>query len=84
MALKGSKTEGKLKALAAQPLLQIGRPPLGHAHLLDDVVSSHVCDEQPVDEGLAHLELGETVAEGTVATWHKQEGDTVEVDDILA
>jgi pyruvate dehydrogenase E2 component (dihydrolipoamide acetyltransferase) len=28
-------------------------------------------------------QLGETVAEGTVAAWHKQEGDTVEVDDIL-
>jgi 2-oxoglutarate dehydrogenase E2 component (dihydrolipoamide succinyltransferase) len=28
-------------------------------------------------------QLGETVAEGTVATWHKQEGDTVAVDDIL-
>ncbi len=28
-------------------------------------------------------QLGETVAEGTVATWHKQEGDTVEVDEIL-
>lgn len=28
-------------------------------------------------------QLGETVAEGTVATWHKQEGDQVEVDEIL-
>lgn len=28
-------------------------------------------------------QLGETVAEGTVATWHKKEGDTVEADDIL-
>ncbi|HUF72060.1 MAG TPA: dihydrolipoamide acetyltransferase family protein [Gammaproteobacteria bacterium] len=28
-------------------------------------------------------QLGETVAEGTVATWHKQEGDKVEVDEIL-
>jgi 2-oxoglutarate dehydrogenase E2 component (dihydrolipoamide succinyltransferase) len=28
-------------------------------------------------------QLGETVAEGTVATWHKKEGDTVAVDDIL-
>jgi 2-oxoglutarate dehydrogenase E2 component (dihydrolipoamide succinyltransferase) len=28
-------------------------------------------------------QLGETVAEGTVATWHKQEGDIVKVDDIL-
>jgi len=28
-------------------------------------------------------QLGETVAEGTVATWHKKEGDTVKVDDIL-
>jgi 2-oxoglutarate dehydrogenase E2 component (dihydrolipoamide succinyltransferase) len=29
-------------------------------------------------------QLGETVAEGTVATWHKQEGDAVQVDEILA
>lgn len=29
-------------------------------------------------------QLGETVAEGTVATWHKQEGDAVKVDEILA
>ncbi|MEO0400668.1 MAG: dihydrolipoamide acetyltransferase family protein [Pseudomonadota bacterium] len=28
-------------------------------------------------------QLGETVDEGTVATWHKQEGDTVTADDIL-
>lgn len=28
-------------------------------------------------------QLGETVAEGTVAAWHKQEGDEVNVDDIL-
>jgi 2-oxoglutarate dehydrogenase E2 component (dihydrolipoamide succinyltransferase) len=28
-------------------------------------------------------QLGETVAEGTVATWHKKEGDTVKVDEIL-
>jgi 2-oxoglutarate dehydrogenase E2 component (dihydrolipoamide succinyltransferase) len=28
-------------------------------------------------------QLGETVAEGTVATWHKQEGDAVAVDEIL-
>jgi 2-oxoglutarate dehydrogenase E2 component (dihydrolipoamide succinyltransferase) len=28
-------------------------------------------------------QLGETVAEGTVATWHKQEGDKVAADDIL-
>jgi pyruvate dehydrogenase E2 component (dihydrolipoyllysine-residue acetyltransferase) len=28
-------------------------------------------------------QLGETVAEGTVATWHKQEGDKVEADEIL-
>jgi len=28
-------------------------------------------------------QLGETVAEGTIATWHKQEGDTVNVDEIL-
>jgi 2-oxoglutarate dehydrogenase E2 component (dihydrolipoamide succinyltransferase) len=28
-------------------------------------------------------QLGETVAEGTVATWHKQEGDKVELDEIL-
>jgi 2-oxoglutarate dehydrogenase E2 component (dihydrolipoamide succinyltransferase) len=29
-------------------------------------------------------QLGETVAEGTVATWHKQEGDAVKADEILA
>jgi pyruvate dehydrogenase E2 component (dihydrolipoamide acetyltransferase) len=29
-------------------------------------------------------QLGETVAEGTVAAWHKQEGDAVEADEILA
>jgi len=29
-------------------------------------------------------QLGETVAEGTVAVWHKQVGDTVAVDEILA
>lgn len=28
-------------------------------------------------------QLGETVAEGTVANWHKQVGDNVEVDEIL-
>jgi 2-oxoglutarate dehydrogenase E2 component (dihydrolipoamide succinyltransferase) len=28
-------------------------------------------------------QLGETVAEGTVATWRKQEGDKIEVDEIL-
>jgi 2-oxoglutarate dehydrogenase E2 component (dihydrolipoamide succinyltransferase) len=28
-------------------------------------------------------QLGETVAEGTVAAWHKQVGDRVEVDEIL-
>ena len=28
-------------------------------------------------------QLGETVAEGTVATWHKKEGDRVQADDIL-
>jgi 2-oxoglutarate dehydrogenase E2 component (dihydrolipoamide succinyltransferase) len=28
-------------------------------------------------------QFGETVEEGTVAAWHKQEGDTVEVDEIL-
>ena len=28
-------------------------------------------------------QLGETVAEGTVAAWHKKEGDTVKVDEIL-
>jgi 2-oxoglutarate dehydrogenase E2 component (dihydrolipoamide succinyltransferase) len=28
-------------------------------------------------------QLGETVAEGTVATWHKKEGDKVQADDIL-
>ena len=28
-------------------------------------------------------QLGETVAEGTVANWHKKEGDTVAVDEIL-
>ena len=28
-------------------------------------------------------QLGETVAEGTVAVWHKQAGDRVEVDDVL-
>jgi 2-oxoglutarate dehydrogenase E2 component (dihydrolipoamide succinyltransferase) len=28
-------------------------------------------------------QLGETVAEGTVATWHKQEGDAVQADEIL-
>ena len=28
-------------------------------------------------------QLGETVAEGTVATWHKQEGDQVQADEIL-
>lgn len=28
-------------------------------------------------------QLGETVAEGTVATWHKNEGDQVEADEIL-
>ena len=28
-------------------------------------------------------QLGETVAEGTVATWHKAEGDQVEADEIL-
>jgi 2-oxoglutarate dehydrogenase E2 component (dihydrolipoamide succinyltransferase) len=28
-------------------------------------------------------QLGETVAEGTVAAWHKQEGDTVAADEIL-
>ena len=28
-------------------------------------------------------QLGETVAEGTVATWHKKEGDAVAVDEIL-
>ena len=28
-------------------------------------------------------QLGETVAEGTVAAWHKQVGDTVEADEIL-
>jgi len=28
-------------------------------------------------------QLGETVAEGTVAAWHKQEGDHVKVDEIL-
>ena len=29
-------------------------------------------------------QLGETVAEGTVVAWHKQAGDRVEVDEILA
>ena len=29
-------------------------------------------------------QLGETVAEGTVAVWHKQAGDRVEVDEIIA
>lgn len=29
-------------------------------------------------------QLGETVAEGTVAAWHKKEGDTVKADDIIA
>ena len=29
-------------------------------------------------------QLGETVAEGTVAVWHKKVGDEVAVDDILA
>ncbi len=29
-------------------------------------------------------QLGETVAEGTVAVWHKQAGERVEVDEILA
>ena len=28
-------------------------------------------------------QLGETVSEGTIAVWHKKEGDTVEVDEIL-
>ena len=28
-------------------------------------------------------QLGETVAEGTVAKWHKQVGDKVAVDDVL-
>ncbi|MCZ6476553.1 MAG: hypothetical protein O6700_09530, partial [Gammaproteobacteria bacterium] len=29
-------------------------------------------------------QLGETVAEGTVAVWYKQAGDQVEIDEILA
>ncbi len=29
-------------------------------------------------------QLGETVAEGTVAVWHKDEGDRVQVDEIIA
>jgi 2-oxoglutarate dehydrogenase E2 component (dihydrolipoamide succinyltransferase) len=29
-------------------------------------------------------QLGETVAEGTIAAWHKQVGDQVEVDEIIA
>jgi 2-oxoglutarate dehydrogenase E2 component (dihydrolipoamide succinyltransferase) len=29
-------------------------------------------------------QLGETVAEGTIAAWHKQVGDPVEVDEIIA
>jgi pyruvate/2-oxoglutarate dehydrogenase complex dihydrolipoamide acyltransferase (E2) component len=29
-------------------------------------------------------QLGETVAEGTVAVWHKDEGDRVEADEIIA
>ena len=28
-------------------------------------------------------QLGETVEEGTVAAWHKKEGDKVAVDDLL-
>ena len=28
-------------------------------------------------------QLGETVAEGTVAAWHKKEGDQVTVDELL-
>jgi pyruvate dehydrogenase E2 component (dihydrolipoamide acetyltransferase) len=28
-------------------------------------------------------QLGETVSEGTIAVWHKKEGDTVEVDEII-
>src|SRR3990167_341332 len=28
-------------------------------------------------------QLGETVAEGTIATWHKKPGDAVKVDEIL-
>ena len=28
-------------------------------------------------------QLGETVSEGTIAVWHKKEGDTVEVDVFL-
>ncbi|MGD8341052.1 MAG: dihydrolipoamide succinyltransferase, partial [Gammaproteobacteria bacterium] len=28
-------------------------------------------------------QLGETVTEGTVATWHKSEGDAVEADEII-
>ena len=28
-------------------------------------------------------QLGETVTEGTVAAWHKEQGDTVEADEVL-
>ena len=28
-------------------------------------------------------QLGETVAEGTVAAWHKKEGDQVTIDELL-
>ena len=28
-------------------------------------------------------QLGETVEEGTVSAWHKKEGDTVAIDEVL-
>ena len=53
----------QLQALAGEPLLQIGRPPLRHADLGDDVVAAHVGGEQLVDEGLADLDLGGELGE---------------------
>src|SRR4029079_6523154 len=52
----------------------------GVRQLVDSHVA-HSTEEAPMD--VLMPQLGETVAEGTVANWHKKVGDTVAVDEIL-
>ena len=53
----------ELQAVGGEALLQVGRPPLRHADLGDDVVAAHVRHEQLVDERLADLDLRRQLGE---------------------
>src|SRR5262249_33533524 len=53
----------ELEALAREPLLEVGRPPLRHADLSDGVVTANVRRHQLVDERLPDLDLGRELDE---------------------